>query len=271
MFRKSYYLIPVALAACLIQNASAQTYTWTAGGDGTTWSQAANWSASGVPTSGYQIWMDPQLSTVQTITLGASDVAYASDNVFLEWGQTLNIAGSLSSGFFFTPVGGIGGPTTTINLYGNGSLSSADSIFVGDPPWFAGIPNVAINLYDNSQMTTTWLGLAGHLNIYGGTVTTANLLTGTPTTGPWGGATTDATRLINIAGGRLLVAGDITAQVNDLIARGILEGNGVVGNVNVDLLSNPGYTVLTAVPEPTSVALLGLGGAVMMLVFRRRR
>lgn len=184
MFRKPYYLIPVVLAACLVQNASAQTYTWTAGGDGTTWSQAANWSGGVVPTSGYQIWIAPQLSTLQTITMGASDVAYVSDNVFLDWGQTLNISGSLSSGFFFTPVGGIAGPTTTINLYGSGSISSVDSIFVGDPPWAPGIPGVEINLYDTSTMSTTWLGLAGHLNIYGGTVTTANLLTGTPTTGP---------------------------------------------------------------------------------------
>ena len=121
--------------------------------------------------------------------------------------------------------------------------------------------------------------MAGHLNIYGGTAT-ANLgfLTGTATWGPWGTsadpttgpATTDASRLINIAGGKLVIGGDASAQAADLIARGILEGNGVVGNVNVDLLSDPGFTVITAVPEPATMTLLGLGSLAGLFFLRRR-
>ena len=66
----------------------------------------------------------------------------------------------------------------------------------------------------------------------------------------------------------MIIAGDATAQVADMTTRGILEGNGVVGNVNVDLLSDPGYSVITAVPEPVSAALLGLSGLALLL--RRR-
>jgi len=202
---------------CLIGNASAQTVHWTALGDQTSWTDPANWD-SGVPLSVADIWIDPQLSSLQTVTLGASVAVTASDNVYLEWGQTLNVYGSIASGLFFSPVGGVGGPATTINLYGNGSISSADSFFIGDPFWVNGttIPYVNVNLYDNSSLSTKYIGMAGHLNIYGGTATaTAGFLTGTATSGPWspGPATTDASRLINIAGGKLVIGGNASAQV----------------------------------------------------------
>jgi len=266
---------------CLAGAVSGQTtYHWTAGGDGTSWTDPLNWD-NGVPVAGstFQIWIDPQLSSLQTITLGQSVNATASDNVFLEWGQTLNVYGTISSGLFFSPVGGVGGPTTTINLYGNGSISSADSFFIGDPFWVNGstIPNVTVNMYDNSQLTTHYIGMAGHLNIYGGTATaTLGFLTGTATWGPWGSppssgpATTDATRLINVAGGELVIGGNATAQATDLINRGILEGDGIVGNVNVDVVSDPGFTVITAVPEPATAAVLGMGGLMVISFIRRR-
>jgi len=271
----------IGLATCLIQGASAQTtYHWTAGGDAASWTDPLNWD-NGVPVAGstYQIWIDPQLSSLQTITLGASVTATATDNIFLEWGQTLNVYGSISSGLFFSPVGGVGGPATVINLYGNGSISAADTFFIGDPFWVNGItiPDVTVNMYNNSQLTANYIGMAGHLNIYGGTATASlGFLTGTPTWGPWGSspstgpATTDASRLINVAGGQLVIGGNASAQVADLISRGILEGNGVVGNVNVDLVSDPGFTVITAVPEPASAMVLGLGGLTCLYWLRRR-
>ena len=41
------------------------------------------------------------------------------------------------------------------------------------------------------------------------------LLIGPAGAGFWGGVSTDATRLIDVAGGRLVVAGDITATTAD--------------------------------------------------------
>jgi hypothetical protein len=272
MFRKPYYLIPVALAVCLVQNASGQ-YNWSGADNNGLWSDPNNWVQLVVPpASAGDIFVDPVTYTGHVI-IGASDVVQNAGTLQgPEWGQTLDIYGTVIDGYALSTVGSLTGPTSVLNLYGNGSVTAGDSFFVGEPWWAAGIQNATVNLYGNSQATAKYVIVSGHLNIYGGTVTALNgFLTGTATTGGWGSPlVTDASRLIDIAGGKLIVVGDITAQVNDLIARGILEGNGVVGNVNIDLLSDPGFTVITAVPEPASVALLGLGGFAMMLVFRRR-
>jgi hypothetical protein len=266
----------------LAQSASATTnFNWTGGGDATTWSQGANWSQGYAPPAGpaatntFQVFIGTGFPTTSPlpINIGPADVVQLSDQLFgPEWGQTLNIYGSVNAGFGFAPVGDMSGPKSTVNLYGNGSYTSLDSIFLGDMFWFAGGPNVDMNLYDNSHVTTKYFALGGHLNIYGGTVTVSTaMLIGPSGSGFWGGVSTDATRLIDVAGGQLVVGGDATAMVNDLIARGIMEGNGIVGNVNIDTVSEPGFTVITAAPEPGTMALLCLGGLAGVVATRRRR
>ena len=278
MIAKKFYSFgaAVVLATCFAGSASAQiNYNWSGGGDGTTWSQAANWVGGVVPladstTLGIFLGTGFPTTSVLPITIGASDVVQASDQLFgPEWGQTLNIYGTVNTGFGFAPVGDLAQNKSVVNLYGYGSLTTGDSIFIGDMFWFNGGPNLDVNLYDNSQMSTKYLAVGGHLNIFGGTVTASTaLLTGTATAGVWGSPlSTDATRLINLAGGQLVVAGDATAQMNDLISRGVLRGSGIVGNVNIDTTSMPGWTVVT-VPEPSSILLLGLGG--LALYMRRR-
>ena len=276
---KPYYLASVALALCFAGSAVAQTdYNWSALGDGTSWSDPANWVGGVVPlTDGttHAIFLGTgyPTTTPTPITIGASDTVQTTDQLFgPEWGETLNIYGTLNLGFGFAPVGDVANNyQSVVNLYGNASMTSGDSIFIGDMFWFDGGPNVIVNMYDNSQMSANYLAVGGHLNIFGGTVTVgAGLLTGTPTAGAWGSPlSTDSTRLLDIAGGELRVVGDASAQMTDLISRGVLEGYGVVGNVNVDTVSLPGWTIVTAAPEPGSLALFGVGGLVLLL--RRRR
>jgi hypothetical protein len=278
MFRKLYYLIPVAVATGLAVSASAGTiiYHWTGAGDNTSWSDAANWD-NGVPDplNTFQIFLGFAGDVGTTIDMAASDGAIASDSIFgPEWGETLNLNGNSVwiQNYNFIPIGSAGAPTT-VNM-NSAQMTIGDSLLLGTAWWFAGGPYVTMNLNGNSQLTANWFQLGGVLNINGNSVATANggcnlgVNASTPIFS--GGLDTDATRLIDISGnGKLIVAGDISANVSDWISRGILEGNGIVGNLNVDLLSDPGFSVIT-VPEPASVALLGLGGFAMLLVFRRR-
>ena len=273
--KKLYWFAALAFIIGLLNTASAITTNyWAGAGDGTTWTDPGNWVGGAVPVAGnvWQIYLGTGYPTVTPtpITIGAADMVTAQDQVFgPEWGETLNIYGSINTGFGFAPVGDSANPSV-VNMYGNSSLITGDSIFLGDMFWFNGGPYMTLNMYGNSQMTTKYLAVGGHLNIFGGTVTVNSaLLTGTATAGAWGSPiVTDATRLIDVAGGELIVVGDDTAQANDLVSRGVLEGDGIVGNVNIDTTSMSGYTIITAIPEPVSVAFLGLGG--LAFILRRR-
>lgn len=275
MFRKLYCLIPVALAACLVQSTSAQNWSWTGAANNGVWSDGLNWN-QGTPPPGTagDIFVDP-VAYAGHVIIGASDVVQNTGTLQgPEWGQTLDVYGTVQAGYALSTIGDPLYAASTLNLYGTGSITAGDSFFIGEPWWFqAGMGNTTVNLYDNAQVTAPYVIMSGRLNIFGGAVTALNgFLTGTATTGAWGStSTTDALRLINIAGGQLIVTGDITSQVNDLVARGILEGYGVVGSVAIDTTSYAGHTIVTGVvPEPSSMALLGLGGSVLMLVVRRR-
>jgi hypothetical protein len=271
-YKQLYYLAGVTLAVSFAGNVSGQNYNWNGAGDATTWSQGANWVGGVVPGPSTDIYIGTGYPTLTPtpITIGPSDLVQATDQLFgPEWGETLNIYGTVSTGFGFAPVGDAT-HSSVVNMYGTASVTTGDSIFLGDMFWFNGGPSLTVNMYGNSQMTTKYLAVGGHLNIFGGVVmVNTALLTGTATAGAWGSPiVTDATRLIDVAGGELIVTGNATAQVNDLISRGVLQGNGIVGNVHIDTTSVAGQTIITAVPEPVSAALLGLSG--LMLLLRRR-
>jgi len=282
--KKLGFLFSMGFLAGSIQWASAQpagqtNYTWNGAGDGTSWGQAANWVGGVVPPSGgttFQVFIGTGYPTTSPspITVGASDVVHLNDAIFgPEWGQTLNIYGSVTAGFGIFAMGAAAQPQSAINLYGTGSFTAGDTLSLGCAWWFPGGPNVAMNLYDSSTAMANYLPLGGHLTLFGGTMTINNaLLTGTAT-GPvfGGGLDTDATRLINLAGGQLILPGDATTDVNSWISRGILQGYGVVGSVTIDTSSDAGHTiVMGVVPEPASMTLLGLGGLAGVFFLRRR-
>ena len=257
-------LVAIGLAAGITGVLRADDFKWTGlAGDGK-WETANNWTNLTTPGIGVPpndgtvggITVDPVASTLPVTIAASTTVVFTGTIYGPEWGQTINIFGTMHAGYSLAPVGAINGATSTINLYGTASATAGDSIFVGDPWWAAGIPNVTFNLYNSSSMGVNWFSVAGHVNLYDNSAIycTNGFLTGTATTGTWGStATTDATRLINIAGGTLVQPTGKTSALTDLIVnRGILRCYGKAYDTNADgtvkdfIITDDGnYTTLT--------------------------
>jgi hypothetical protein len=277
--KKLCYVASVVLAACLIQTASAANYNWTGAGDGSTWNQAANWAGGVVPlTDGTTVAIflgtGFPTATPTPIVIGSSDLVVASDQLFgPEWGETLNIYGTVQVGFGFAPVGAVGGPKSVVNLYGNGSITSGDSLFLGDMFWFPGGPNLDVNLRDNSLLKAKYLSVGGHLNLYSGMVIATNngFLIGPAGAGLWGGVSSDTTRYINFVDGKMILPASYTATVNGLITRGVLFAYGKKYQttdlvINESDVNYPGCTVVSAVPLGGSLLSVHLGNRTNMML-----
>ena len=182
-------------------------------------------------------------------------------------------------------VQGDNGPGGVIRVMDGGSLTTG-AVWSG-----VGYNNTAHVIVETGGSVTfgqhMWVGLQaggpGILDIIGGTVRVSEMIglgweTGTGFVNVIAGLldlhnihATDSIKgdsVMDIRNGVVTIDGDHAWKINDYIAAGKIVGFGGEGTVNVDFdVTNAGKTTITAVPEPTTLALLGLGG----LVLRRRR
>jgi hypothetical protein len=266
MKRNRLKSVVALFAAMLAVNASADN-AWTGATLDGLWSTPGNWSLGVVPAPGLG-----QGNTIinnqaggSTVTVGAGTLASLDGDLFApEWGMTLNVDGGrltqLSPGFVFAPVGAAANPST-INVM-NGGYLEVQELLIGDNWWFNTAPGVVLNVSDTSTVKArgwTWIG--GEINLTGGLLDIGGDVNMNA------GGQNNAH--VDIAGGTWIVRGaDISAKVATWIGTGELTAYGGLGSIVVDTLSIPGGTVITAVPEPSSFALLGLGS---LLLFRRKR
>ena len=117
-----------------------------------------------------------------------------------------------------------------------------------------GTLDVAVNLEWGTRV-----GGTGHINLYGGTITTAALgMNGT------GAGTMD------IEAGTLIVNGDITATLAFLQGSGWITAYGGTGTVLMDYNNiNVGQTTLYAIPEPATLGMVAAFGGALLFIRRK--
>jgi hypothetical protein len=137
-------------------------------------------------------------------------------------------------------------------------------LLVGDNWWFGTAPGVNLNITDNSTVKArgwTWIG--GKVSLDSGTLDIGGDVNMN--------ASLQNNAQVDIQAGTWIVRGaDISAKVATWIGTGELTAYGGVGTINVDTITLPGGTIITAViPEPSTFALAGFG--LLSLVMARRR
>jgi hypothetical protein len=167
---------------------------------------------------------------------------------------TANISGSASITSSSIVWVGYASGSGTLNISGTATVSGTGHILVGYGAFGDGTVNMTGGLL-NSHMFDIGTGGAGHIQLDGGTVRV----------GPGGLVMHAGNASIDITGsGALIVPGEWNA-LSPYISGGMITANGGAGTLAYSLAD--GYTTITAIPEPATMILLGLGA----LVLRRRK
>lgn len=223
-----YKLTAAILLVASMQNASATTVYWN-NNNGTgdrSWSVSSNWNG-GAPTSADTALI---MGTEWGISLANMPIVSTANNfanqIYIRSGAGLSVAagGLLNATDLIT---GQNGNSNVVDISGGGQIT------------LSGILNLGVGAYD------------GKVNISNGSLIANNLSINST-----GGAG------INIgANGAFIAAASNLGNINYWIANNNITANsGAAGwSLNVDTASQAGKVVVTAVPEPTTLASLGVG------------
>ncbi len=241
MCKKVIYLIPFVLMLGSVSN--AEDIQWTDLGADHLWSTPENWDLGRVPTLADDVRIDVPAAGAPNGPVIQDGIDAKANGIFTE---------------------AAGEPTLTMT---GGTLEVADWIWWGDGENSFGIWEMSggtVSVVNEFELG--WGGGAGTLTMTGGTINAGEaviptdsgafgelyLYGGTYNVTTAGGLSMEENGMIDITEGTLVLEGDDTAKVNDLIAAGLITAYGGDGQLELDFdVRNPGKTTLTATIEKT--------------------
>ncbi|GEM_PF-4225168 len=186
-------------------------------------------------------------------------------------------------------IGHSGGGTGEINIDGSDTDWEYQRLVIGDEAGTTGVLNMSDGLFRSTGSAANVVGGGGNatLNMSGGTIDFNQILRigiggddgnvnldGGLIIGRGEEGTEDAidmgdNAIVNITDGELRLAGDWQDDVGDWVSAEKMSGFGVFSMDNIIVDYDGDFTSITAIPEPATIALLGLGSSLVMLKRRR--
>jgi hypothetical protein len=248
------FMASVATAATVWNPAANGIYP-PATGD---WGVAANWT-NDVPgvVDGKAVFNVPDAAECVVTDAQSFNQLVQGDNAPGGVIRVLN-GGSLTTGATWSAVGY--NNTAQMIVETGGNVTFGEHMWVGFQAGALGVVDIIGGTVRVSEMTGLgWDGGTGFVNVIAGLLDLHNI------------HATDSIKgdsVMDIRNGVVTIDGDHAWKINDYIAAGKIVGFGGEGIVNVDFdVTNAGKTTITAIPEPATLVLLGLGG----FLLRRRK
>ncbi|OXU15976.1 PEP-CTERM sorting domain-containing protein [Sedimentisphaera salicampi] len=245
------------LTIVLVLSTVSYAAFWDGGAGTTSWNDAANWDPDGVPTTDTDLSLgaDPVQEIVVSDNASSNRIDLGYDN-----GKDVNLTvdgAVLTTGWFVNASKNV---NSTVNITNGGTLDTVLNRF-----YVANSGTGVVNVYDGTvKNLNTVYGIFmcdkssgnGTINLYGGEIIANGLRAGSYSD-QWS---------VNIGSGELKLNGDHRTFMNTYSDN----FNPIQGmtSIQVDYDSQGDLTTVTAVPEPATLTLLGIGG---LSLFRRKR
>ena len=193
-----------------------------------------------------------------TCTLSTATTIYQLSTGVDENGNLVVASGGhLTTGAVWSSIGHTTGETGTLTVDAGGTVDFGQHLWVGYNAGATGIIDISGTVSVGQMLGLGWNGGVGYVNVLDGGVLDLFQLHGDGISSIKNGS------ILDISGtGQVLLPGDYTGVLNAYIANDTISGNGVLGNVTWDVVD--GTTIVTAVPEPATMSLLGLGALALL-------